>query len=400
MDLGPYQGPRRRRHILDTAAGLVAADGYPAVTMQAVAAAAGVGKQTLYRWWAGRPPLFIDVYLHLVPAADLVGSGGPGAPVAQDPGAPAVQDPGAPAVQDNAAAVLVRLFRRYRQGPAAAILAGLLGDAAGDPAARGAIEAGLMTGRQDLLRRCFAAAGTPAPGWAAEAAVAMVWQRVLLGGPFEDADALRIAGAAAALPAPSPPRTPRVPNGPGGEGAGGSPEVPPPAAATMLAGYRPGAVGLLAGWQAQAYAASHGFGAAFEAKVAGDMAAFLARYRDSRDLFLTAWQGDGLLGGLALDAGAGEPAAADPSPGEGAMARLRWVYLRPEARGLGLGRAMLDRAVARARQIGAAGVTLTTLAGLEAAGRLYERLGFVVVERRVGRTWGWPVEEIRMDLRF
>ncbi len=178
------RGPRRREDILAAAVALVAARGYPAVTMEAVAAAAGAGKQTLYRWWPGRPALFVDAYTGLVPAEALL--------------SPAADEDTAPAT------LLCRLFRLYRETPAAAVLAGLLGDAAGDPTARAAVRRGLMTGRQDLLTQSLAAAGAADPAWSADLVVALVWRQVLLAGPFGDADAERIAAAALHAPALPP----------------------------------------------------------------------------------------------------------------------------------------------------------------------------------------------------
>ncbi|WP_431952013.1 TetR family transcriptional regulator [Actinacidiphila sp. bgisy167] len=42
--------PRSASKILASARGVLSSHGYPALTIEAVAAAAGVGKSTIYRW--------------------------------------------------------------------------------------------------------------------------------------------------------------------------------------------------------------------------------------------------------------------------------------------------------------------------------------------------------------
>jgi putative acetyltransferase len=56
---------------------------------------------------------------------------------------------------------------------------------------------------------------------------------------------------------------------------------------------------------------------------------------------------------------------------------LRKMYLRPEARGHGLGRRLLERALRRAAELGFAVVVLETASNLTDAIALYIRYGFV-----------------------
>jgi predicted N-acetyltransferase YhbS len=67
-------------------------------------------------------------------------------------------------------------------------------------------------------------------------------------------------------------------------------------------------------------------------------------------------------------------------PGGGPMAlalpEVRLLAVAPSARGQGLGALLMDECVRRARESGAAALTLHTTDMMQAAMRLYERLGF------------------------
>jgi AcrR family transcriptional regulator len=54
---------RARRAILTAAVDLVAEVGYANLTIEAIAARAGVGKQTIYRWWRSKGAVVFDGFL-------------------------------------------------------------------------------------------------------------------------------------------------------------------------------------------------------------------------------------------------------------------------------------------------------------------------------------------------
>ncbi|MBK7878476.1 MAG: GNAT family N-acetyltransferase [Planctomycetes bacterium] len=58
------------------------------------------------------------------------------------------------------------------------------------------------------------------------------------------------------------------------------------------------------------------------------------------------------------------------------VAELRRLYVRPGKRGMGLGRKLVERALAEARESGHARVVLHTLPAMSAAHALYTSLGF------------------------
>lgn len=60
---GPNAGrrsPEARRAILDSAISLIGERGYANVTIEAIAASAGVGKTTIYRWWSSKGELSLE----------------------------------------------------------------------------------------------------------------------------------------------------------------------------------------------------------------------------------------------------------------------------------------------------------------------------------------------------
>ncbi|WP_156725287.1 TetR/AcrR family transcriptional regulator [Streptomyces apocyni] len=56
---------RSRRAIYDAALSLVGEVGYPKTTIEAIAARAGVGKQTIYRWWSSKAEVLLEAFLDL-----------------------------------------------------------------------------------------------------------------------------------------------------------------------------------------------------------------------------------------------------------------------------------------------------------------------------------------------
>lgn len=72
----PHRGPdprrrseRARRAILGATAELMGEVGYAKLTMEAIAARARVGKQTIYRWWPSKAAVVFDVFTALTGGA-------------------------------------------------------------------------------------------------------------------------------------------------------------------------------------------------------------------------------------------------------------------------------------------------------------------------------------------
>ncbi|MFC8394705.1 TetR/AcrR family transcriptional regulator [Streptomyces sp. NPDC057238] len=56
---------RSRRAIYDAALALVAEIGYPKTTIEGIASRAGVGKQTIYRWWSSKADVLLEAFLDM-----------------------------------------------------------------------------------------------------------------------------------------------------------------------------------------------------------------------------------------------------------------------------------------------------------------------------------------------
>ncbi|WP_141734822.1 GNAT family N-acetyltransferase [Oligoflexus tunisiensis] len=72
--------------------------------------------------------------------------------------------------------------------------------------------------------------------------------------------------------------------------------------------------------------------------------------------------------------------------GDDATAELKKMYLLPEARGLGLGRALMEELLPLVAAAGYTRLYLETMPSMRDAIRLYERYGFKPLDRPLGNT--------------
>lgn len=62
--IGRPRSEKSKEAILDAAFGLLARIGYDRFTIEAVAAEAGAGKTTIYRWWKTKAALAVEAFFH------------------------------------------------------------------------------------------------------------------------------------------------------------------------------------------------------------------------------------------------------------------------------------------------------------------------------------------------
>lgn len=160
--------------------------------------------------------------------------------------------------------------------------------------------------------------------------------------------------------------------------------------APILRGLRPGDLGLVTARQAILYAEEHGWNRDYEALVARILADFHAAFDPLKDDAWIAEAGGRMVGSIFLVRG-----------DQPEVAKLRLLYVEPEARGMGVGQRLVETCIARARALGYARLDLWTVTALAPARRLYQRAGFTLVgeapARRFGhdlvdQTWSLPLD--------
>ncbi len=153
----------------------------------------------------------------------------------------------------------------------------------------------------------------------------------------------------------------------------------------VLRGYRPGAIGAVTEMHARYYAQVAGFGQFFEQQVAKGMTEFVPRLDKPENGLWLAIQSGKIVGSVAID---GEDMGQD-------VAHLRWFIVDGGVRGSGVGKQLLDAALAFCDAHGFASTKLWTFQGLDAAHHLYGKYGFTLEEEVSGNQWGKQLSEQR-----
>ena len=143
---GRPRSERSRRAILDAAAKLLTGRGYADVTIEGIAAEAGVGKTTIYRWWSTKAAIYIDLYSEL--AAQIV------------------PPPDTGSVERDLTILVQGAFRLYRDTAAGVALAGIVAEAQSNATVSNIVRAQFVPSRRDvtltILRRAAKRGEIPA----------------------------------------------------------------------------------------------------------------------------------------------------------------------------------------------------------------------------------------------
>lgn len=148
-----------------------------------------------------------------------------------------------------------------------------------------------------------------------------------------------------------------------------------------------GDLGLIARAHGLIYSRECGFDETFEAYVATPLAECVIRRSPSDRLWIAERAGR-FFGCIAI-------VEASPS-----QVQLRWYLVDPAARGIGLGKRLLQLAVEFCRERRYETCILWTVAQLTGAANLYRWAGFRKIQEKPGVMWGVQVVEEKYELRI
>ena len=150
----------------------------------------------------------------------------------------------------------------------------------------------------------------------------------------------------------------------------------------------PGDIGWVIHRQAVLYWQEHGWDWRYEALAASVLGEFATNFDPEREDAWIAERNGQIVGSIFLT----RSGATD-------LAKLRLLYVEPDARGLGLGKLLVDTCMTRGRELGYRRMTLWTNDALTAARHIYEAVGFKLVKEYHHNSFGqdlvgqvWEVE--------
>jgi DNA-binding MarR family transcriptional regulator/GNAT superfamily N-acetyltransferase len=144
---------------------------------------------------------------------------------------------------------------------------------------------------------------------------------------------------------------------------------------------RPGDLGWVVNRHGVRWAESHGYDATFEALVARVVSDYVANHDPARE---AAWIAE-------VD---GEPAGSVFCVRQDdTTAQLRLLLLEPSARGLGIGKRLVEECVTFATKAGYRRMTLATVSDAPVARGIYKKAGFDLAESVPVRKWGLDIVE-------
>ena len=140
--------------------------------------------------------------------------------------------------------------------------------------------------------------------------------------------------------------------------------------------HRPGDMGWVIQRHGEIYWQEYRYDERFEALVAGIAAEFIEKLDPVRERCWIAEKDGGNAGAVFL------------VKQSAAVAKLRMLLVEPSARGIGIGKRLVEECICFAREAGYKKIILWTQSELTAARRIYQNAGFKLIAEKAHESWG------------